>query len=93
MSNLSREDLIELVRRIMNFERSEEAWEKSDDDPQMSWIEILRNNVPDPRISDYIFYPNKDNLSSREMTPEEIVDKALSYKPIILGSVDNNEGQ
>ena len=29
-----------------------------------------------PKISDYIFFDN--------LTPEEIVDKAVSYKPIIL---------
>lgn len=39
-------------------------------------LELLKKNVPDPRISNYIFYD--------ELTPEQIVDKALSYKPIQL---------
>ena len=34
---------------------------------------------PDPAISDYIFYPEGPELSAKE-----IVDKAFSYKSIIL---------
>ena len=33
-------------------------------------------NVIDPEVSNYIFY--------EENTPEEVIDKALAYKPIIL---------
>ena len=39
-------------------------------------IMLLEKGVIDPYISDYIFYDN--------LTPEEIADKALSYKPIQL---------
>ena len=38
--------------------------------------ELLKKNVTDPEVTNYIFY--------EENTPEEVVDKALAYKPIIL---------
>ena len=39
-------------------------------------IQTIENGVLCPEISNYIFWS--------EMTPEEIVDKALAYKPICL---------
>lgn len=69
-TKLNKEELIELVKKIINSEGSEEEIN--------NWIDILEQNVPDPEISDLIFYPEK------EMTPEEIIEKALSYKPIQL---------
>lgn len=39
-------------------------------------IDLLEQNVIDPYVADYIFY--------EENTPEEVVDKALAYKPIYL---------
>jgi hypothetical protein len=65
---MTREELIELVKKIMTVQGTEEEIDKM--------IEVLKKNVPDPRVSNYIFYA--------EMTPEQIVDKALSYKPIQL---------
>lgn len=38
--------------------------------------ERLMKNVPDPRVTNHIFYA--------DLTPEEVVDKALAYKPIQL---------
>lgn len=38
----------------------------------------ISSAVPDPRIIDYIFQ------DATPRTPEEIVDKALAYKPIEL---------
>ncbi|MCP4933255.1 MAG: hypothetical protein GY927_03410 [bacterium] len=40
----------------------------------------LKKISPDPEISDYVFYPP----NGVEMTPEEIVEKAFSYKAIQL---------
>jgi hypothetical protein len=34
---------------------------------------------PDPKISDYVFFPD-----GPEMSPDEIVNKAFSYKAITL---------
>ncbi len=65
---MSREELIELVKKIMKCEGTEEEVD--------NMIDILEKNVIDPEVTNYIFY--------EENTPEEVVDKALTYKPIIL---------
>ncbi len=65
---MSREELIELVEKIMKCEGTEEEVD--------NMIDILEKNVIDPEVTNYIFY--------EENTPEEVVDKALAYKPIIL---------
>jgi len=67
---LNREDLIELVRRIMNVEGTED---EIDD-----MIDTLKSCVPHPEVSDLIYW-NKNDL-----TPEQIVEQALNYKPIQL---------
>lgn len=67
MNTLSREQLIILVNKIINCEGTEK---EIDED-----LYLLKNSVPHPEVSDLIFYSEKD------MTPEEIVDEALSYKP------------
>jgi uncharacterized protein YukJ len=65
---MTREELIALVDKIMKCQGSEKEIDKM--------IELLMQNVTDPEISNYIFY--------EENSPEEVVDKALAYKPIIL---------
>ena len=65
---MSREELIELVEKIMKCEGSEEEVD--------NMIYVLKKNVIDPEVTKYIFY--------EENTPEEVVDKALAYKPIVL---------
>lgn len=70
MKQLSKEDLIELVRKIMNVEGSEEEIDRM--------IEILKQSVPHPEVSDLIFWNEND------LTPEQVVELALSYKPIQL---------
>ena len=64
----TRNELIKLVRKISDAAGTEEEID--------GWVNILEKNVPDPNVSDLIFY------SEEEMSAEEIVDKALSYKPI-----------
>jgi hypothetical protein len=47
------------------------------------WLELHQANVPDPDVSDLIFWPNvyfKDE-NAPDLTPEQIVDIALSYRP------------
>lgn len=66
---LSREEIIDLIKEITDVSGKTE--EQID-----SLLEKLKNGVLDPEISDYIFWSN--------MSPEEIADKALSYKPILL---------
>ncbi|HYO69712.1 MAG TPA: bacteriocin immunity protein [Archangium sp.] len=69
MSKLSREQLIEIARKLLSG--------GGDDAEVTSWIDELQANVPYPGVSDLIFYPE----GNRDPTPEEVVDKALSYKP------------
>lgn len=68
---MMKEELIELVNKIMNAEYK-------DEEEGNKLIHLLENNISDPNISDLIFHPQA------EMTAEEIVEKALAYKPIRL---------
>lgn len=68
--NHKKTELIELVRKIMEVEGTESEIDEM--------LVYLKQNVPHPEVSDLIFW------DKRELTPEEIVEEALSYKPIIL---------
>jgi len=70
LAKMSREELIELVRKIARFEGAEDEIHK--------WVVMLKRNVNDPRVTDYIFH------AKPEMTPEEVVDRALSYRPLLV---------
>ena len=70
VNQLSREELIVLVKKIMEAAGTEEEHQNN--------INLLRQQVADPKVTDYIYW------SKQEMTAEEVVDKALQYKPIIL---------
>lgn len=65
---MTREELVALVDKIMKCQGSEKEIDEM--------IELLEKNVIDPEVTNYIFY--------EENTPEEVVDKALAYKPMIL---------
>ncbi|GFI24814.1 hypothetical protein IMSAGC011_03618 [Lachnospiraceae bacterium] len=67
-NKMDRNELIELVKKILDCEGTEEEVDEM--------ISKLEQNVIDPDISDYIYYD--------DLTPEQIVDKALAYKPILL---------
>jgi len=66
---MNRLDLIKLVKEIVEINGKTE---KEID----TLIEILKLNVPHPEVTDLIYFD--------ELTPEEIVEKALSYKTINL---------
>ncbi|MEH6972400.1 MULTISPECIES: bacteriocin immunity protein [unclassified Bacillus (in: firmicutes)] len=66
MSELSKEELISLVKKIMNPEL--------DDDTASEYIDLLEKNVPHPAPSDLIFWSDED------YTAEQIVEIALNYK-------------
>jgi hypothetical protein len=79
---MNREQLIEMGYRITNLEVKDEA---EYDNLQ----ELFDNNVPHPLGSSLFFYPENynskvDDISEYNPTVEEVVDLALSYKPIIL---------
>lgn len=67
-NKMGRNELIKLVKKIMDCEGTEEEID--------GMISKLEQNVIDPDVSDYIYYD--------ALTPEQIVDKALAYKPIVL---------
>ena len=65
----SREQIIDLINQILDVEsHTEEEIDRL--------VEKLKSGVIDPNISDYIFWD--------DLTPEQIADKALSYKPRCL---------
>jgi hypothetical protein len=69
---MQKEELINLVEEIVNV--------KGKTEEQISeLIRILIKNVSYPQITDLIYF--------EDLTPEEIVDRALNYKPtLLLGS-------
>ncbi|MEZ0300213.1 MAG: bacteriocin immunity protein [Candidatus Methylacidiphilales bacterium] len=50
------------------------------EEQQDELLNTLQANVIDPEVSDLIYYPP----GGIELTPEQIVDKALAYKRIML---------
>ena len=71
---LTREALIELVRRLQVADFDTEA--EGD-----RLLLDLRQAVPDPNVSDLVFWREPP------LTAEEVVDQALRYQPITLGRV------
>ena len=69
---MTRTELIELAEKIQNATGVTEA--ENDE-----LLELFLANVPDPNAGNYFFELEYDDLS-----PEEIVDKALSHKPFQL---------
>ncbi len=67
--HMNKGELIELVRQIIAIDNKTEKE-----------IDVLTDqlvsNVPHPEVTDLIYYA--------DLTPEEIVERALSYKPIRL---------
>ncbi|MDP4708732.1 MAG: hypothetical protein NWS20_01840 [Rickettsiaceae bacterium] len=77
MNKLNREKLIYLVKRIINADfDTEEEYDAAE--------EYFENSVSDPNARDLFHYVP-------ELTPEEIVEKALSYKPIITAPPQKGE--
>jgi len=68
IADITKEELMEVVRRIKDVETYKEDTE--------FYLQLFEANVIMPEVSDLIFWD--------ELTPEEVVEKALSYKPISL---------
>jgi hypothetical protein len=66
----NREELIAVVQKIREAKGTEEELHRD--------LALLRQAVLDPKVTDYIFW------SKEELTAEQVVDKALQYKPILL---------
>jgi hypothetical protein len=69
---LDQDSLIDLVRSIKEGDYA--SLDEAD-----AAVDRLVENVIDPFALDYIFQKEYDHL-----TPEEIVEKILAYKPILL---------
>jgi hypothetical protein len=65
---MTREELIELVKKIMNAEGTEEEIHAN--------IMLFKDNVSHPSPANLIYHD--------DLTAEEVVDRALSYRPIQL---------
>ena len=88
---MSRTELIQLVKTIMDYGRMDDGqwieqarqWIDSfeTDYPQAGLLSILRQHVADPQVEGYMFWPRLHTDPPREMTPTEIIDKALAYQP------------
>lgn len=78
---MNRLELIKLGNSIINCVGSEEELDEM--------IELFNKNVTHPKGANLFYYPEnynarRDDLSKYNPTVEEVVDKALSYKPIQL---------
>ncbi len=67
---MTRDELIELVREAMDPESA------ADDHAADAIMQRICDAVSDPQISDYMWW------SPTSLTPEQIVDRALSYRPL-----------
>ncbi|MDO3411212.1 hypothetical protein QWJ34_15710 [Saccharibacillus sp. CPCC 101409] len=85
IEDITRDELIEIVRRIQEPERAVAAGPEEAETPAEQpdagelrdfYLELLQANVTMPGVSDLIF---RDDLDA-----EEVVDRALAYRPIIL---------
>lgn len=70
VQTMSREEAITLVQRL-----TAEGISEADQD---ELLEALARGLVCPHISDYIFW------DPAELTAEQVVDKALAYRPIAL---------
>ncbi len=75
--------MVEIVRRL-----SEGGYETEEEDDH--YLQLFENNVPHPGASDLIFWPERE-FGAHEPTAEEIVDRALSYRPIPLPPASSSE--
>jgi hypothetical protein len=66
----TKEELVKVVKEVMECDGTEEEI--------ASKLQWLKQNIVDPKIVNYIFW------NGEELTPEEVVDKALKYLPIIV---------
>jgi len=73
MEGLTREEMIALVERLKQG--------VGEDAEASEWIEQLERSLPNPHISDLIFWPKE---GAENLTAEQIVDKAMQYRPIEL---------
>lgn len=67
---MNKDELIELVRKIIEVEGTEEEID--------TYVDKVSKAVPHPEWMGLIYYDDRD------LTPEQVVEEALAYKPIRL---------
>ncbi|MET8469900.1 bacteriocin immunity protein [Streptomyces sp. NPDC006422] len=70
MSRKSRAELIRMAQQLIDATLPEEEEDRL--------VEEFKSAVPHPRVTDLIYY------NDPKLTAEEVVDKALAYRPIEL---------
>jgi len=70
-----RRELVHLVRRLRSGETTDEE--------TVELVEELKRRVPDPEVTNLMFWHQP------ELTDEEVVDRALAYRPIELGPLQD----
>ncbi|MGW2657344.1 hypothetical protein ACWC1D_27255 [Streptomyces sp. NPDC001478] len=70
IADITRDELVEIVHRLLTA-ASESNY----------YLRLLEANVPHPRVSDLVFHPSEDLQGA---SAEQIVNKALKYRPIVL---------
>ncbi|GAB4403410.1 MAG: bacteriocin immunity protein [Microscillaceae bacterium] len=70
VEDIKKEELIWVVERIMEADKNTDYY-----------LALLEKNVPDPAVSDLIFWPSERGYDS-DLSAEEIVTIALNHKPI-----------
>jgi hypothetical protein len=73
LPDVTRAELVEMARRVMEGDGAEHEID--------FWLALLALHLPDPRISDLIFWPGEyfgDGNNARDLTPEQVIDIALA---------------
>lgn len=73
-----RQELVAVVQRVMDVGYTDEE--------MVTIMDLLVRSTGCSHVSDLIFW------SKRPMTAEQVVDAALAYRPIILGSGHGIDG-
>ena len=73
LPDISRAELVELARRVMEDEGEEHEIGY--------WLDMLALNIPDANVSDLIYWPGEyfgDGNNYRALTPEQVIDIATA---------------
>jgi hypothetical protein len=81
ISDVSRDDLIAVVRKILEPDTSERE--------RFWYLDFMGRNTPHPAVSDLIYWPGHDD----EVLAEDVVDQALAYTPIVLAPPGTTTGE
>jgi hypothetical protein len=78
---LSKDELVRLVELLITG--------KGTVAEQEEWLRQVERNVPDPEVSDLIYWSDT-SAPGHAVTAVEIVEAALNYKPILLGPAESS---